>query len=70
LAGSLIERKRRNSCISDARISLKDRREILTEAYSVFNVTPIIKKYDDVNRKEVVIETPPDNETKGRTGTP
>jgi hypothetical protein len=49
---------------------LEDHREILTEAYTVFNVTPILKKYDDVTRKEVVIETPPDNEIKGRTGTP
>jgi len=44
--------------------------DILKEAYGVFNVTPIIKKYDDPTRKEVVIETPPDNEIKGRTGTP
>jgi len=30
----------------------------------------MIKKYDNATRKEVVIETPPDNEIKGRTGTP
>jgi hypothetical protein len=45
-------------------------REILKEAYGVFNVTPILKKYDVFKRKEVDIETPPDNEIKGRTGTP
>jgi len=33
-------------------------------------VIPILEKYDDFKRKEVVIETPPDNETKGRTGMP
>ena len=31
---------------------------------------PILEKYDDFKRKEVVIETPPDNETKGRIGMP
>ena len=49
---------------------MEEHKEILKEAYGVFNVNPIIKKYDDLTRKEVVIETPPDNKIKGRTGTP
>ena len=52
------------------KINMEEHKEILKEAYGVFNVNPIVEKYDDFNRKEVVIETPPDNEIKGRTGTP
>ena len=49
---------------------MEEHKEILKEAYGVFNVNPILEKYDDFSRKEVVIETPPDNEIKGRTGMP
>ena len=49
---------------------MEEHKEILKEAYGVFNVTPILEKYDHCTGKEVVIETPPDNEIKGRTGPP
>jgi len=44
--------------------------DFLTKAYGVFNVSPIFKKYDGSNRKEVAIEVPPEINTQGRTGKP
>jgi hypothetical protein len=42
--------------------------EFLTKAYIVFNVSPILKKYDNSSRKEVAIEVPPEFRIEGRTG--
>jgi len=44
--------------------------DFLTKAYVVFNVSPILKKYDRFSRKEVAIEVPPEIYTQGRTGKP
>jgi hypothetical protein len=48
----------------------QSRYNFLTKAYGVFNVTPIFKKYDGSNRKEVAIEVPPEIHTQGRIGKP
>jgi len=44
--------------------------DLLTKAYGIFNVSPLVKQYDECRRKEVAIEVPPEINTQGRIGKP
>jgi len=62
--------KRASSAAHLSQESIRKVDGFLTKAYAVFNVSPIIKKYDEFSRKEVAIEVPPEMQAKGRTGKP